>query len=415
MIDSAALVKDLRDETRALEADLRGHTGGTPPEALAVSQAASAWVVATLLIRFCEDNQLTDAPFLAGPEGRLALARDRQQVYFLRHPERSDREWIEAALDSLSTSAATLRLFDDLHALMRQYPLSPYAASHLIGFWRRVDDAGQLIHDFSDPWLDTGFLGDVYQDLSELDRKTYALVQTPSFVADLILDRTVRPAMDSFGLRGLRIIDPVCGSGTFLLGAFRRLLEGWRQAEPDAVPWDQIRRALTSVHGVDRYPIAVVISRFRLLMAAIRAAGAQRLSEVPELPLTIARGDSLLRGGEKAAGTLANEPEWDLDDQAFPAADLLGTRELRRCRGQSAVHHGQGPGRLPALPVPLLGLPRQVPADRSVHRTILRTRAARRRSRGIRWPARVQLVHEAGLRTPADRGFPFGDRPYPRA
>jgi hypothetical protein len=325
MIDSAALVKDLRDETRALEADLRGHTGGTPLEALAVSQAASAWAVATLLIRFCEDNQLTDAPFLAGPEGRLALARDRQQVYFVRHPERSDREWIEAALDSLSTSAATLRLFDDLHALMRQYPLSPYAASHLIGFWRRVDDARQLIHDFSDSWLDTGFLGDVYQDLSELDRKTYALVQTPSFVADFILDRTVRPAMDSFGLRGLRIIDPVCGSGTFLLGAFRRLLEGWRQAEPDRVPWDHIRRALTSVHGVDRYPIAVVISRFRLLMAAIRAAGAQRLSEVPELPLTIALGDSLRRGGEKTVGTLADEPESDVDDQAFPAADLLGT------------------------------------------------------------------------------------------
>ena len=325
MIDSAALVKDLRDETRALEADLRGHTAGTPPEALAVSQAASAWVVATVLARFCEDNQLIDAPFLAGPEGRLALARDRQQVYFLRHPERSDREWIEAALDSLSTSAATLRLFDDLHALMRQYPLSPYAANHLIGFWRRVDDAGQLIHDFSDPRLHTGFLADVYQDLSELDRKTYALVQTPSFVADLILDRTVRPAMDSFGLRGLRIIDPVCGSGTFLLGAFRRLLDGWRQAEPDAVPWDQIRRALTSVHGVDRYPIAVVISRFRLLMAAIRAAGTQRLSEVPELPLTIALGDSLLRGDEKAAGTVANESGWDLGDQAFPAADLLRT------------------------------------------------------------------------------------------
>ena len=208
MIDSAALVKDLKDETQVLEADLRGHTADTPL-ALAVSQAASAWVVATVLARFCEDNQLIDAPFLAGPEGRLALARDRQQVYFLRYPERSDREWIEAALDSLSTSAATLRLFDDLYVLMRQYPLSPYAANHLIGFWRRVDDAGQLIHDFSDLRLHTGFLADLYQDLSEFDRKTYALVQTPSFVADLILDRTVRPAMDSFGLRGLRVIDPV--------------------------------------------------------------------------------------------------------------------------------------------------------------------------------------------------------------
>ena len=325
MIDSAALVKDLRDEMRALEADLGAHTGSTPPDALAVSQAASAWVLATVFVRFCEDNQLTDAPFLAGPDGRLNLARDRQLAYFLRHPERSGREWIEAALDSLSTSAATLRLFDGLYALMRRYPLSPHTAMQLIDSWRRVNAAGQLIHDFSDPRLDTHFLSDVYADLSELNRKAYALVQTPSFVADLILDRTVKHAIDSFGLPGLRIIDPVCGSGAFLLGAFRRLLEGWRQAEPDAVSWDQIRHALTSVHGVDRYPMAVVISRFRLLMAAIRAAGVQRLSEVPELPLVIARGDSLLRSGGEATKELDNDHEWDLDDQAFAAANLLGS------------------------------------------------------------------------------------------
>ena len=104
-----------------------------------------------------------------------------------------------------------------------------------------------------------------------------------------------------------------------------RVLDGWRQAEPDGLSWDQIRQALTSVHGVDKNPIAVVISRFRLLMAAIRAAGAQRLSEVPELPLMIALGDSLLRGDEKAAGTPDNESQFELDDQAFPAADLLGT------------------------------------------------------------------------------------------
>ena len=59
-------------------------------------------------------------------------------------------------------------------------------------------------------------------------------------------------------------------------------------------------------------------------MAAIRAAGAQRLSEVPELPLMIAQGDSLLRGGGRRPET-GQESEWDLDDQAFPAADLLGS------------------------------------------------------------------------------------------
>lgn len=35
-----------------------------------------------------------------------------------------------------------------------------------------------------------GFLGDLYQDLSEQARKDYALLQTPEFVEEFILDRT---------------------------------------------------------------------------------------------------------------------------------------------------------------------------------------------------------------------------------
>ena len=295
MADGRDLLRPLAQQRQAIEADLRASAGGgSAADLRAINESASAWVLATVLVRFCEDNQLIDAPFLAGPEGRLSLARDRQLAYFQRHPEQGDREWIVAGLDSLSTSPATIRLFDGLHAMMRRHPISPYAATDLVAFWRRVDDTGQLIHNFRDPGLGTDFLADVYQDLSEFDRRTYALVQTPSFVADLILDRTVKPAIGLFGLPDLRIIDPVSGSGTFLLGAFDRVLDGWRQAEPDGLSWDQIRQALASIHGVDKNPIAVVICRFRLLMAAMKAADALCLSEVPELPLMIEHGDSLI-------------------------------------------------------------------------------------------------------------------------
>jgi hypothetical protein len=48
-------------------------------------------------------------------------------------------------------------------------------------------------HDFTDPGRDTRFLGDLYQDLSQLARKRYALLQTPEFVEEFILDRTLEP------------------------------------------------------------------------------------------------------------------------------------------------------------------------------------------------------------------------------
>lgn len=51
-------------------------------------------------------------------------------------------------------------------------------------------------------------LGDLYQDLSESARKRYAPLQTPKFVEELILDRTLNPPSREFGFRGVRLIDP---------------------------------------------------------------------------------------------------------------------------------------------------------------------------------------------------------------
>ncbi len=294
MTSNAILLRELQHEVRAVADDL--HT--LDPYGYATSeeidQAAVAWVVATVFVRYSEDNHLIDVPFLAGSGGRLVLAADQQAAYFRRHPEQTDRQWIVAALDRLSAYEPTMRLFDGLHDLMRRHPVSNQAASRLISFWRRTNETGQLIHEFTDPEWDTRFLGDLYQDLSEDARKTYALLQTPDFIVDFIVDRTVRPAIASFGVRGLRIIDPVCGSGNFLLRAFQSILAVWKTADPAGDRWHLIGRSLASIHGVDKNPVAVAICGFRLLLAAMAAAGAGQFAEVPALPLIIATGDSLL-------------------------------------------------------------------------------------------------------------------------
>jgi hypothetical protein len=118
--------------------------------------------------------------------------------------------------------------------------------------------------------LDTGFLADLYVNLSETAQAEYALIETPGFVASMILDHTLTPAMQAFGLPGLRFIDPVCGSGTFVLGAFGRLRDAWRATAPDASLWDHIRCALASIHGVDkeRYSKPHVIEKKKSARAA---------------------------------------------------------------------------------------------------------------------------------------------------
>ena len=109
-------------------------------------------------------------------------------------------------------------------------------------------------------------------------------MQTPEFVEEFILDRTLTPSLDEFGLAGIRLIDPACGSGHFLLGAFARLLRAWFDREPGTPERALVQRALDGVYGVDINPFAAAIARFRLLVAALRASRIERLIGCSELP-----------------------------------------------------------------------------------------------------------------------------------
>ncbi|WP_032384276.1 BREX-2 system adenine-specific DNA-methyltransferase PglX, partial [Rhodococcoides fascians] len=181
----------------------------------------------------------------------------------------------------------------------------------LIAFWRRTHENGLLVHDFVDAGLETRFLGDLYQDLSEHAKKTYALLQTPVFVEEFILDQTLTPAIAEFGLEGLKVIDPSCGSGHFLLGAFERLNHAWLEAAPGLDAKERVRRAMGSVHGVDINPFAVAIARFRLTVAGLKAMGESSLVGVSAIGFRLAIGDSLL----SVHGSVTQTFDFDVDEQ----------------------------------------------------------------------------------------------------
>ncbi|MFI8326924.1 BREX-2 system adenine-specific DNA-methyltransferase PglX [Streptomyces sp. NPDC085529] len=311
-----------------------------------VTQSAAAWVLACVFVRFCEDNGLIDEPFIAGPGDRLAVAEARHEAFFRENPRLNNRDWLLAAFDHLAKSNTTAAgLFDRDHNPLWDIMPGYEAATELLSFWRRWGAGGEIRYDFTDPEWDTRFLGDLYQDLSEHARKTYALLQTPEFVEEFILDLTLEPAVSEheFGLdpvwtgpdgeerRGLRTIDPACGSGHFLLGIFHRLMDKWRAAEPGTDVWTLVRRSLESVHGCDKNPFAVSIARFRLLVAAMRAAGSRRLADAPPFPINVAVGDSLLHGRD-AAGIQTDldsylaEVQSGVDDGAF----VYSTEDVRQ-------------------------------------------------------------------------------------
>jgi hypothetical protein len=343
MINRAELLSDLQRLLRTLEADLRERSDSNEVPEVGqtlraeyqkakdaertaqsyeewrsdyVTQIAAAWVLSCVFARFLEDNRLIDPPKIAGPGERLGRARDEHELYFRAHPTETDREYLWHvfgewsklpgcseifAVKDLELSSWNLELSEDSghsslsaknqglsskhSGLSSKFWLSGDAASELLKFFQKIDaNTGVLVHDFTDPDWDTRFLGDLYQDLSQEARKKYALLQTPEFVEEFILDRALDPALDEFGLDGrgdfstwnlelsksggnpsslssknydlstFRMIDPACGSGHFLLGAFRRILDRWLRKEPGTNIRELVQRALDSVNGVDVNP-----------------------------------------------------------------------------------------------------------------------------------------------------------------
>jgi hypothetical protein len=263
-----------------------------------ITQMASAWVLSGVFVRFLEDNQLVEPPMISGVGERLQRARDEHELYFREHPKETDREYWLHGFERLAKLPGTREIFGT-HNRIRELPnwLSGDAAGELLRFFQRVEpETGRLMHDFPDEQWDTRFLGDLYQDVSEAARKKYALLQTPEFVESFILDRTLDPAIDEFGLAEFRMIDPACGSGHFLLGSFHRLLERWLRKEPGTNVRELVQRSLNSIHGVDINPYAVAIAQFRLLLAAMKGSGIRRLQDAPTFRIQVVCGDSLLHG-----------------------------------------------------------------------------------------------------------------------
>ncbi len=67
----------------------------------AITQAAAAWVLSCVFVRFLEDNRLIDPPKIARPGERLKQARDEHELYFRAHPAYTDRNYLLAVFDQL--------------------------------------------------------------------------------------------------------------------------------------------------------------------------------------------------------------------------------------------------------------------------------------------------------------------------
>src|SRR6266536_2269692 len=159
-------------------------------------------------------------------------------------------------------------------------------------------------------------------------RKAGGVYYTPTFIVDYIVQHTLSKLLEGKkpGPRGgaskIKIVDPACGSGTFLIGAYQYLLDWHRDRYVEDGPekhrkelyqgpgglWllttqEKKRILLNNIYGVDIDPQAVEVTKLSLLLKVLEGESNQSLNAqlrlfheraLPDLERNIKCGNSLI-------------------------------------------------------------------------------------------------------------------------
>ncbi|MBA2286022.1 MAG: SAM-dependent DNA methyltransferase [Ktedonobacteraceae bacterium] len=222
------------------------------------SEVAYALLGRSIFIRYLEDRGILNETLVAQITNELA------HNYL-------------AALDS---KEVTYELFDYLHLrfngdifpvdeLERQV-VSEEHLGLIQRFLQREDlETGQLSfwpYDFS--YVPIELISGIYDTfLSDETRKQLGTYNTPLALVDFIVEETLPLAKTT---PEMTILDPACGSGVFLVRAYQRLIEAWKQrnqGHPSAPQLTELMKQ--SIFGVDVQLNAVRIAAFSLCLSML--------------------------------------------------------------------------------------------------------------------------------------------------
>jgi len=133
-------------------------------------------------------------------------------------------------------------------------------------------------------------------------RKAGGVYYTPSYIVDYIVENTLGPLFadkSETTVAKYKVLDPACGSGSFLIGA-ARWLDGWYQQKYGRkLSYDERRTiVLRHLHGVDIDQNAVEVTQLSLCLWLLEEAPHQmemaHEALLPDLSANIKCGNSLI-------------------------------------------------------------------------------------------------------------------------
>jgi adenine-specific DNA-methyltransferase len=215
--------------------------------------------------------------------------------------------------------------------------------------------------DFSNKNINPHIIGEVYEDyLGELlkttktqikvdeareskKRKTQGIFYTPQEIVDFIIQNTLVPKLklckNVRDIEKIKVIDPACGSGSFLIKAYDYLYRAYKLLEEKNTPslffeFEVRKKILTqNLFGVDLDERAVEIAKLNLFLKALEGLNISELPPkriLPNLSLNIQCGNSLIFGNDPENISFKSETQLDMFDHSFiEKSDLKKLVELK--------------------------------------------------------------------------------------
>ncbi len=122
-------------------------------------------------------------------------------------------------------------------------------------------------------YLPVELISHIYEDflVDEDGQKKKGVVYTPPYLVQFLVDRCMPLGKPK---KEFKVLDPACGSGIFLVGAFKRMIQwwrvrnGWKKPTKDNI--EEIKRLLKdNIFGCDIVEEAVTLTYFSLSLALL--------------------------------------------------------------------------------------------------------------------------------------------------
>ncbi len=307
----AALLDDISEWREMLAKSIARHN----PEldTISLNYAVQAIIDRIIFLRICEDRgierymRLKD--LLSGDRVyprlcELFLQADERYnsgiFHFGKEPGRDNPDTITPGLEIDDTT-----LKDIIKRLY--FPESPYEFSVL-----PAEILGQIYEQFLGKVIRLDESHNAVVDDKPEVKKAGGVKYTPAYIVEYIVQNTIGPLLKEKTLQeaaALRVLDPACGSGSFLIVAYQHLLD-WHKE------W-YIQNLVPLIESGRMSDIK------KLLPAASPTKGRKGRSREPELPIYQGRGDEWkLTTAERKRILLNNIYGVDIDRQAVEVTKL---------------------------------------------------------------------------------------------